>query len=486
MFSRGQIHRVLTSPVCRGLIRHRERTRPGRHPAIIGEDLRGRVQDKMQPAGARRRETGNPAGSKAGAGLSAPLPGKFRDETGDPLKPTHTKRHGRRPRCCVSSRPVTGRRQNPGWRLPAPAFEQAVATATAVHLETLAGRHAILRDIGAEKSIDATRKAQDLAAYLRKSGMSTISAAIASGEVDAGHLRIRFGQSALARLPGPAPGDIDPALPDPEAPFTCRHRGVEMRIVAGGRRPVPGPRPRPSQCAPPGGNAEERHRAQRDRRSRGVIEKPCRPHHPAGDALAGKPGNGRDRNPAARADPRDAGPDPVAARPAQSGEALRIHRLTAFPAASEKFPVSPARIPVPLRREIPKTAPAKQGNRDRAPKTAGIGLPGMPRSDARDLKPPQASNDLWVFDAILPGENRQRRVSFLARSGVLNIVRIRFHRRGHLPGKTVQHIRHLMHPTPLMSCSWKRLVQRVPETHGTISDCNFRCAGQAATFDVGQ
>ena len=98
----------------------------------------------------------------------------------------------------------------------------------------------------------------------------------------------------------------------------------------------------------------------------------------------------------------------------------------------------------------------------------------------------QASNGLWVFDAILPGENRQRRVSFLARSGVLNIVRIRFYRRGHLPGKTVQHIRHLMHPTPLMSCAWKRLIQRVPEPHGTICDCNFRCAGQAATFDIGQ
>ena len=111
------------------------------------------------------------------------------------------------------------------------------ATAIAVHPETLAGRHAILRDIGAEKSIDATRKAQDLAAYLRKSGVSTISVAIASGEVDAGHLRIRFGQSALARLPG----DIDPALLDLEAPFTCRRRGVEMKIVAGERQPVPDP-----------------------------------------------------------------------------------------------------------------------------------------------------------------------------------------------------------------------------------------------------
>ena len=95
-------------------------------------------------------------------------------------------------------------------------------------------------------------------------------------------------------------------------------------------------------------------------------------------------------------------------------------------------------------------------------------------------------NALACKIGIYLGENGQRRVSFLARSGVLNIVRIRFHRRGHLPGKTVQHIRHLMHPTPLMSCAWKRLVQRVPEPHGTICDCNFRCAGQAATFDVGQ
>jgi len=241
VFSRGQIHRILTNPVYRGLIRHKDRTWPGPHPAIIGDDLWRRVQDTLQAASARRRGTGNLIGFKAGAGLSAPLLGKFRDETGDPLTPTHTKRHGRRLRYYVSNRLVAGGRQDSGWRLPAPAFEQAVATAIADHLETLAGRHAILRDIGAARSQDATRKAQRLAAAVREGGVSIISAAIASGEVRAGRLRIRFDKSALARLLGLSPNDIDPALIDLEAPFTCRRRGVEMKIVAGERQPTPDP-----------------------------------------------------------------------------------------------------------------------------------------------------------------------------------------------------------------------------------------------------
>lgn len=99
----------------------------------------------------------------------------------------------------------------------------------------------ILRHIGAEKSIDATSKAQGLAASVRESGVSIISATIAPGEVRAGRLRIRLDQSALAQLLGLAPENIDPALLDLEAPFTCRRRGVELKIVAGERQPTPDP-----------------------------------------------------------------------------------------------------------------------------------------------------------------------------------------------------------------------------------------------------
>ena len=52
---------------------------------------------------------------------------------------------------------------------------------------------------------------------------------------------MHFDQSALARLLGLAAEDIDPVLLDLEAPLTCRRRGVEMKIVAGKRQPMPDP-----------------------------------------------------------------------------------------------------------------------------------------------------------------------------------------------------------------------------------------------------
>ncbi|WP_170605854.1 recombinase family protein [Ruegeria arenilitoris] len=241
VFSRGQIYRILTNPVYRGLIRHKDKVWPGSHTAIISDDLWDRVQDKLQSASARRRGVGKLTGSITSVGHSAPLIGKFRDETGDPLTPTHTNRHGRRLRYYVSNRLVTGTTDASGWRLPAPAFEQAVAAAIADHLEELASRHAILRDIGADKSLGAARKVQDLAASIRKSGVAIISAAIASGEVCAGSIRIRFDESAIARLLELSAEDIDTALLDLESRFTYRRRGVEMKIVAGERRPTPDP-----------------------------------------------------------------------------------------------------------------------------------------------------------------------------------------------------------------------------------------------------
>ncbi len=241
VFSRGQIYRILTNPVYRGLIRHKDKVWPGSHTAIISDALWDRVQDKLQSASARRRGVGKLTGSKTDASLSAPLLGKFRDETGDPLTPTHTKRHGRRLRYYASNRLVTGKTDASGWRLPAPAFEQAVATVIADHLEELAGRHAIIRDVGAKRSIDATSKAQDLAGSIRESGVAIIAGTIASGEVRAGSLRIRFDESAIARLLDLSAEEIDSALLDLESPFTCRRRGVEMKIVAGERQPTPDP-----------------------------------------------------------------------------------------------------------------------------------------------------------------------------------------------------------------------------------------------------
>jgi site-specific DNA recombinase len=82
-FSRGQIHKILTNPVYRGLTRHKDKTWPGTHAAIVDEDLWAQVQDRLQAASARRRGSRNASAAAHNTNPDAPLLGKIRDETGD-------------------------------------------------------------------------------------------------------------------------------------------------------------------------------------------------------------------------------------------------------------------------------------------------------------------------------------------------------------------------------------------------------------------
>ncbi len=125
--------------------------------------------------------------------------------------------------------------------MPAVGFEQALATATADHLEALARRLAVLRNGTVADSAEATRKAQSLAVAIRQKGVAVIAPAITSGEVSAGRLCISFDRVTLAGMLGLDPEDLDPALLDLETPFACRRRGVELKIVAGDRRRSPDP-----------------------------------------------------------------------------------------------------------------------------------------------------------------------------------------------------------------------------------------------------
>ncbi|WP_432759625.1 recombinase family protein [Defluviimonas sp. SAOS-178_SWC] len=114
-FSRGQIHKILTNPVYRGLTRHRDKTYPGTHPAIVDETTWNSVQVALQAASGRRRgvtagaSQGQGTVARAGVNPAASLLGKVRDETGDPLTPTHTQRNGRRHTAPGGTRPPTSR-----------------------------------------------------------------------------------------------------------------------------------------------------------------------------------------------------------------------------------------------------------------------------------------------------------------------------------------------------------------------------------------
>ena len=86
-FSRGRLHHLLSNPVYVGEIRHKTLTYPGQHPAIIDRETFEAVRAKLHA---------NTRGTKAGdtTATSSPLAGKFTDETGDRLTPSHAVRRG--------------------------------------------------------------------------------------------------------------------------------------------------------------------------------------------------------------------------------------------------------------------------------------------------------------------------------------------------------------------------------------------------------
>ncbi len=122
-FSRGQIYALLRNPIYIGKIRHKDQVWDGQHAPIVDEDLWDRVQ--VEAAGRQRAPAGPERLPEISPGTSrvAPLTGKLRDETGDRLTPTHTRRHGRQIRYYVSNRLISGGTDPRGWRLPAVALE---------------------------------------------------------------------------------------------------------------------------------------------------------------------------------------------------------------------------------------------------------------------------------------------------------------------------------------------------------------------------
>lgn len=231
--SRGQSHATLTNPVYRGLIRHKDQTFPGTHPSIIEEDLWENVQTKLQAASPKRR------GLSQDHGSAAPLLGKFRDETGDRLTPTHTSKKGRRILYYVSNGLVSGKPRHDAWRLPAKQFEDVVAGAIAAHL----ARHAQLRSVSEDGSANAmetaSQRAKALAQTINRSGIQAVAHCIANGVIAQDKINIHLDAPTIADCLDLAHTNLNPDLLVIKTKFTCRRRGQETKIVAGEAKPKP-------------------------------------------------------------------------------------------------------------------------------------------------------------------------------------------------------------------------------------------------------
>jgi DNA invertase Pin-like site-specific DNA recombinase len=237
-FSRGQVYAVLRNPIYIGKIRHKAKIWDGQHAPIIDAAIWERVQAKLQTASTRRRgRTG--AGGQSGTTHVAPLSGKLRDETGDRLTPTHTRRHSRQIRYYVSNRLISGGADPHGWRLPAQALEQAVANVISRHLVALARDHRICAEADLQQGDAVRDRVRHLADRLRSGPPDLLAAILAEGRIGKHRIGLRLQENGLAEALQLEPGAVDPSVLSIEAPFALRRRGVEGKIIVGDREPAP-------------------------------------------------------------------------------------------------------------------------------------------------------------------------------------------------------------------------------------------------------
>jgi site-specific DNA recombinase len=250
-FSRGHIHRILTSPLYAGKIAHKGEIHEGRHEAIIAEADWHRIQDLLQDQAVirRRKPRGSPV--KTAPRESSPLRGKLFDETGGRLTPSHTSIRGKRLRYYVSRKLVTRSvgaatekertdqssvgtpTKTKGWRLPAIALESAVANAIAVHIKKLAGSARLLKKptpAGLEAITAASQSLQDL---LKQDRSGFIGALVLRVMIVPGQMTIDINRGGLAHQLGVGESEINEGVTTIRSAFQLRRRGIEAKIVTG-------------------------------------------------------------------------------------------------------------------------------------------------------------------------------------------------------------------------------------------------------------
>jgi DNA invertase Pin-like site-specific DNA recombinase len=222
--TRGRIYHLLANPIYVGEIRHKQKCYPGQHDAIIDRETFEAVRLKLSNQAQQRAH-------RAGAAETSPLAGKFTDETGDRLTPSHTARRGKRHRYYVSHRLIveSGTPDLTGWRLPGPALEEAVAQVITNQLKAprnLIQRTALstLARLGpAVSALTAKLNGPERAPTLRR--------IVQSGCITPERLSIQLDHVEVATSLGLEPADIRTTALSIEGAFILRRRGVEAKLV---------------------------------------------------------------------------------------------------------------------------------------------------------------------------------------------------------------------------------------------------------------
>lgn len=212
-FSRGHLHRILSSPIYAGRIVHKEQVFDGNHPAIIEQATWQAVQQRLKQNRQGRRTRGNAKDTSLLAGLVF-------DEKGNRLTPSHAKKGQRRYRYYVN---LASDEQ--ALRVPALELETAVVNALAGLLSDDGRLLTLLGVEEADRMHAVLRQAKSTASSLSQVGAVRIEAALALVErvtIEPGSLRLTIRNEAISGAPG---------LTQIEVPVELKRSGVAMRLV---------------------------------------------------------------------------------------------------------------------------------------------------------------------------------------------------------------------------------------------------------------
>ena len=226
-FTRGRIYHLLANPVYVGEIRHKARSYPGQHPAIIDRAT-------FEAVNLRLKSNSSRVMAQASAATPSPLVGKLTDETGERLTPSHAVMRGKRYCYYVSRRLIagSGKSDSRGWRLPAAVLEGAVARLIINALETPSAAQGLIDGASPEMLTKLPSAAKSLCSALSGPDRGpTLRALVAGGRIAPGLLSVTLCPEALAdRLGVPLPQISRSAL-SLVGEFALRRRGIEAKLV---------------------------------------------------------------------------------------------------------------------------------------------------------------------------------------------------------------------------------------------------------------
>lgn len=263
------------------MVRHKTRTYPGQHPAIIRRDLWDRVQARLLASRARPRVkagggadglpeiapvddgsesssvtgptdtgsppskrqvarcgTASPAGRTTGGAPAPPL-GRLVDETGDGLTPSRTTSGTRSYRYDVSNRLIASGTDPTGWRLPAVPLEHEITRHLVAHLRTAAGQHRVLAVEDARSALTMGEQVIAVAEALAAAPGTMLPLLLQHGRIRDGAMHLTLNASFLADRLGVSAEALAPGFLIASFRFHLCRRGIETKFFVGDIVPVP-------------------------------------------------------------------------------------------------------------------------------------------------------------------------------------------------------------------------------------------------------